>query len=102
MQKNSFIELQEALEARYEANFDPRNLMQLEQQVQTMHVFGQLAELFIPIAAGAAVTMATGSDVKVAPAHTDLPDFEWRYKTLKEETSQANHPRDRFQPLIPY
>lgn len=102
MEKNSFTELQQALEAQFETGPNLDNLLRVEQQVQTMHVFGQLAELFIPIAAGAAVTMTTGAEVKSAQAQTAMPDFAWRYKTPNTKTIQSSNARDRFQPFIPF
>jgi hypothetical protein len=105
MEKNSFIALQNALEDQFNAQWLGES--RVEQQVQALNVFGQMAELFIPMAAGAAVTMTTGASVEAkAPVQhlnqAGMPDFAWRYKAASSQPNHADHPRDRFKPFLPF
>lgn len=104
--KNSFQQLESAFEAKFEAH--PAIEAAIVQNMVTTNMFGQMAQLFIPVAAGALVKMTTGTDVPQSsgqpqqPFGHAMPDLDWRYKVAQSAMPQPEHPRDRFQPFIPF
>jgi hypothetical protein len=87
----------------YEAKFDAQESIEIaiQQGLNTVTVYSGLAELYIPIAAQAALSMGIGSEMKQEPLGQSMPDFDWKYKVPDGALVQPSHPRERFQPLIP-
>jgi hypothetical protein len=102
--RSNFLELQEALEAKFEHG--PAIEMAIHQGLQTATVFSSFAELYIPLAAGAVVKMTTGADVNSAQATMPnahmMPDFDWRYKVPAQSIKPMSDPRKRFSPYLPF
>jgi hypothetical protein len=103
--KNSFQALESAFEMKFEAQ--PIIESAMLHSMTTTNVFGQMAELYIPFAAGAAVKMSTGTAPnqqahgQQAFGHS-MPEFDWRYKVAAEAMLQPSDPRDRFKPFLPF
>ena len=100
--KNVFLEMQENFESKFDAQ--PAIEAAINLGLTSANVFGQFVELYIPMAAGAAVKMTTGSDTRSAHNHfgQTMPDFDWRYRTPDTAFQTPSHPKDRFSPFIPF
>ena len=102
--QNSFMELQNNFEAKFDGGADIE--LVITQGLKTASVFSSFAELYIPVAVGAAVKMTTGSEVnQIRPTSVpiaQMPEFDWRYKVSAETIKQSNNPRDRFMPFLPF
>jgi hypothetical protein len=95
--ENSFLQLQNKYEAKFEGFGSIETAIQ--QRMETTNVFSMMAELYIPMAAGAAVKISTGADVK---SGASMPDFDWRYRVPQAAIQQISDPRARFQPYLPF
>lgn len=96
--ENSFNEMM----SQHEANFDAQQRVELNvtESLNTITVASHLAELYIPIAAGAAVKITTGNDAEPKQPENSMPDFAWRYKAPNDDV-RAEDPRDRFKFIDP-
>jgi hypothetical protein len=97
--ENSFQKLQNNFESKFDAQHSIE--IAITQGLTTANVFSGMAELYIPIAAGAAISMSTGNSAKQQQFGQNMPDFDWKHKVPEGSLVQPLHPRERFQPLIP-